>query len=169
MSTWFGRLQALESHFQRIPHTLIAFVARFSLAAVFWQSGQSKIEGLAINIVNGEWLLGWPRLAESTIPLFTEEYRLPLLSPELAAYMATLGEHTLPILLLLGLFTRWAALGLLGMTLVIQLLVYPNAWMVHGLWATGLLYIMVHGPGGLSVDAWLRGSPARAVSTQPQP
>lgn len=166
MHTLLNRVMALEAHFRRIPHTVIAFIARFSLAAVFWQSGQSKIEGLAINIVNGEWLLGWPRLGENTIPLFAEEYRLPLLSPELAAYLATMGEHVLPILLLLGLFTRWAALGLLGMTLVIQLLVYPNAWMVHGLWATGLLYLMVHGPGCASVDAWLRrGLPRPAPNT----
>lgn len=164
MHNFLHRLMALEAPFQRIPHTLIAFIARFSLAAVFWQSGQSKIEGLAINIVNGEWLLGWPRLGENTIALFAEEYRLPLLSPELAAYMATVGEHALPILLLLGLFTRWAALGLLGMTLVIQLLVYPNAWMVHGLWATGLLYLMVHGPGCLSIDAWWRRGLGRSGS-----
>jgi putative oxidoreductase len=62
---------ALEAHFQRIPHTVIAFIARFSLAAVFWQSGQSKIEGLAIHIVNGEWLLaghGWPRTRFPCLP-----------------------------------------------------------------------------------------------------
>lgn len=156
MNAWLMRLMQWEAPFKRIPHTVIAFVGRFSLAAVFWQSGQSKIEGFAINIVQGEWTWGWPTLADSTIPLFAEEYQLPLLSPELAAYLATAAEHALPMLLLLGLFTRWAALGLLIMTVVIQTLVYPSAWMVHGLWASGLLYLMVHGPGCLSIDAPLR-------------
>ena len=157
MNRFFTVLTRLEAPMQRIPHTLIAFLARFSLAAVFWQSGQTKIEGLAINIVQWEWQLGWPRLAENTVALFAEEYQLPLLSPVLAAHLASTAEHVLPLLLLLGLFTRWAALGLLGMTLVIQLLVYPGAWMVHGLWATGLLYLMAKGPGCVSVDAcWRR-------------
>jgi putative oxidoreductase len=156
MNRFLTLLMRLEAPMQRIPHTLIAFIARFSLAAVFWQSGQTKIEGLAINIVQWEWVIGWPRLAENTVALFAEEYQLPLLSPVLAAHLATAAEHALPILLLFGLFTRWAALGLLLMTLVIQLLVYPNAWMVHGLWTTGLLYLMTKGPGCISIDAWLR-------------
>lgn len=155
MNTLLNKIWELEKNLQRIPHSLIAFVARFSLAATFWQSGQSKIEGLAINIVQGEWLLGWPRLADGTMDLFRDEYRLPLINPEWAAYMATVAEHALPLLLLAGLFTRWAALGLLLMTLTIQLLVYPGAWMVHGLWATGLMFLMVHGPGSVSLDFWL--------------
>ena len=156
MNRFLTFLMRLEAPLQRIPHTLIASLARFSLAAVFWQSGQTKITGLAINIVQGEWQIGWPRLAENTVALFAEEYQLPLLSPVMAAYLASTAEHALPLLLLLGLFTRWAALGLLGMTLVIQLLVYPGAWMVHGLWATGLLYLVAKGPGCISIDAWLR-------------
>jgi putative oxidoreductase len=166
MNRFLTLLMRLEAPLQRIPHTLIAFIARFSLAAVFWQSGQTKIEGLAINIVQWEWVIGWPRLAENTVALFAEEYQLPLLSPVLAAHLATAAEHALPILLLLGLFTRWAALGLLGMTLVIQLLVYPSAWMVHGLWATGLLYLIKHGPGCAALDPWLRRRPQAPATGQ---
>jgi putative oxidoreductase len=148
------KIMRAEHIFQTVPHSLVAFLARFSLAAVFWQSGQSKIEGWALNIVTGEWVWGWPRMASSTVPLFADEYALPLISPVWAAYMATAAEHILPMLLLLGLFTRFAALGLLVMTVVIQTLVYPSAWAVHGLWASGLLFLMAHGPGHLAIDAW---------------
>lgn len=155
MNTMLAKILQFEKNFQGIPHSLIAFVARFALAATFWQSGQSKIEGFAINLVQGEWVMGLPRLADGTIDLFRDEYRLPLINPEWAAYMATLAEHALPLLLLVGLCARWASLGLLLMTITIQLLVYPSAWMVHGLWATGLMFLMVHGPGCASLDFWL--------------
>ena len=151
--TW---MQRAEAAMRRIPSTWIASLARFCLATTFWQSGQSKIEGWAVSWVSFEWQWGWPRLAESTVPLFRDEYRLPLFDPHGLAVLTATAEHVLPFLLLLGLFTRWAALALLGMTLVIQLWVYPGAFMVHGLWAVALLYLMVHGPGCVSVDAWLR-------------
>jgi len=140
---------------ERIPNTLLAFVARFSIAAVFWKSGQTKIQGFALDIVNGEFTLGWPRLSDSVVDLFRDEYHLPLIPPEIAATMAALGEHILPILLLLGIATRFSALGLLGMTMTIQLFVYPDAYPTHGTWAAVLLYLMVHGPGKLSVDHWI--------------
>ena len=139
----------------RIPHSLIALLARFAIAAVFWKSGQTKIEGLAIDLVGGEFQLGWPHLADSAVALFRDEYKLPLLSPEWAATLAATGEHLLPIFVLLGLGTRFAALGLLGMTAVIQLLVYPGAWPTHGLWAAVLLWLMAQGPGRVSVDHWI--------------
>lgn len=142
----------LRAWFGRIPHSLIALLARFSIAAVFWKSGQTKVVGLSIDLVEGRFEWGWPHLAESTVPLFTDEYRLPLIPPEWAALMATVAEHVLPVLLLMGLATRFSALGLLIMTAVIQVLVYPSAYMVHGLWATALLFLMVHGPGRLSLD-----------------
>jgi putative oxidoreductase len=141
--------------FERIPNTLIAFVARFSIAAVFWNSGQTKIEGLAINIVSGEFVLGWPRLSDTAVALFQDEYKLPFLSPEVAAPMAALAEHVLPLLILIGLATRFSALALLGMTLVIQVFVYPGAYATHGIWAAVLLYLMARGPGKLSIDHWL--------------
>ncbi|MBC8998141.1 MULTISPECIES: DoxX family protein [unclassified Pseudomonas] len=137
---------------EKIPHSLIAFIARFSIAAVFWKSGQTKVEGLAIDLFDGNFELGWPRLADSTIPLFTSEYHVPLLSPEIAAYMAAFAEHFFPILILVGFATRFSALALLGMTLTIQLFVYPDAYPTHGTWAAVLLYLMTTGPGKLSID-----------------
>jgi putative oxidoreductase len=144
----------------RVPNTLIALLARFSVAAVFWKSGQTKIEGLTIDMVNGDFVLGWPRLSDNAVALFEHEYQLPLISPYLGAWLAAFGEHLFPLLLLLGLFTRFSALALLVMTAVIQLFVYPSAYPTHGVWAAVLLYLMAHGPGKLSVDALVR-SPSR--------
>ncbi|QBZ88359.1 DoxX family protein [Pseudomonas viciae] len=137
---------------EKIPHSLIAFVGRFSIAAVFWKSGQTKIEGLAIDLFDGTFQIGLPHLADSTIPLFKSEYALPLLSPELAAHLAAAAEHVFPVLILLGLATRFSAMALLGMTLTIQLFVYPDAYPTHGTWAAVLLYLMARGPGVLSID-----------------
>jgi len=141
----------------RIPDSLIALIGRFSISAVFWLSGQTKIEGLAINLVQGEFHLGWPHLSDSALSLFQEEYALPLIPPAWAATLAAIAEHVLPVLILIGLATRLSALGLLGMTLVIQLFVYPGAYPTHGVWATVLLYLIAKGPGKLSIDAWIAG------------
>lgn len=154
-------LQRVHSMMGQLPNTLLAFIARFSIAAVFWKSGQTKIEGLAVDIVSGTFTLGMPRLSDNAIFLFKEEYKLPFLSPELGATMAALGEHILPIFILLGLATRLSALGLLGMTMVIQLFVYPDAYATHGTWAAVLLYLMAHGPGKLSIDAWIASRHSR--------
>ena len=87
--------------------------------------------------------------------LFQDEYKLPFMPPEVAAPMAALAEHVLPLLILIGLATRFSALALLGMTLVIQVFVYPGAYATHGTWAAVLLYLMARGPGKLSIDHWL--------------
>ena len=137
---------------ERIPHSFIALVGRFSIAAVFWLSGQTKIEGLTIDIVKGTYEFGLPRLDPMAVVLFREEYRLPLLSPELAAVLASVVETVFPILILLGLATRFSALALLVMTLVIQFFVYPGAYSTHGVWAAVLLYLMARGPGVVSLD-----------------
>ncbi len=137
----------------RIPHSFIALLARFSIAAVFWQSGQTKVQGFAVDIVSGTFQLGWPRLSDTAVDLFRDEYRLPL--PHLMAPLAAGAEHLFPLLLLFGLGTRFAALALLGMTLTIQLFVYPGAYPTHGTWAALLLYLVAQGPGKISVDAWL--------------
>ena len=148
-----GRLlAALIQAFQRVPQSLIALLARLSIAAVFWSSGQTKVEGFALNLVSGEFLLGWPRLSESALALFQDEYRLPLVPPAIAAPMAALAEHVLPLLLLFGLATRLSAFGLLVMTLVIQVFVYPGAYATHGTWAALLLMLMAGGPGRWSID-----------------
>lgn len=139
----------------RMPHTFIALLARFSIAAVFWKSGQTKVEGFAIDLIDGTFVLGIPRLSDSVVALFADEYRLPLIPPEIAAPMAAFAEHLFPILLLVGLATRFSALALLAMTLVIQVFVYPGAYPTHGVWAAVLLYLLAQGPGALSLDRWI--------------
>lgn len=136
----------------RIPNSLIAFLGRFSIAGVFWKSGQTKVQGFAIDLIDGEFSLGVPRLSDSAVALFRDEYRLPFISPEIAAPIAAFAEHALPLLLLLGLATRFSALGLLVMTLVIEVFVYPLAYPTHGVWATVLLYLIAKGPGVVSLD-----------------
>jgi putative oxidoreductase len=121
-----------------IPYWLIAVIARVSIAAVFWRSGQTKLEG-------------W-HISDSAILLFKEEYKLPLIDPTFAAYLATFAEHFFPILLVIGFATRFSALALLIMTLVIEIFVYPDAWPTHGTWAACFLILMAQGPGKLSLD-----------------
>jgi putative oxidoreductase len=150
-----GLLKQAIALFEKIPYSLIAFIARFSLAAVFWKSGQTKVEGFAIDLINGTFELGEPRLAASTLPLFRSEYHVPLLSPEVAAHLAAFAEHVFPALILLGLATRFSALALIGMTLTIQLFVYPDAYPTHGTWIALLLLLVAKGPGRLSIDHWI--------------
>ncbi|ARB26064.1 DoxX family protein [Pseudomonas tolaasii] len=138
--------------FEKIPYSLIAFLARFSIAAVFWKSGQTKVENFAIDLVSGTFQLGAPRLAPSTIPLFQSEYHVPLLSPEVAAHLSAFAEHFFPALILIGFATRFSALALIGMTLTIQLFVYPEAYPTHGTWIAILLLLVAKGPGCLSID-----------------
>ncbi|MEF9673366.1 DoxX family protein [Pseudomonas sp. MWU13-2100] len=138
--------------FEMIPYSLIAFVARFSIAAVFWKSGQTKVEGFAVDLISGTFDLGWPHLASSTVPLFASEYKVPLLSPEIAAHISAFSEHFFPVLILLGFATRFSALALFGMTLTIQLFVYPDAYPTHGTWMAILLLLMAKGPGVFSID-----------------
>jgi putative oxidoreductase len=144
---WQGRVAAAPW-----ADDVLALLARVSIAGVFWRSGQTKVEGFAIDLVDGRFELGWPHLAPQTVDLFRDEYALPLLPPEFAAVMATWAEHLLPLALLLGLATRLSALGLLGMTAVIQLLVYPGAWPTHGVWAAVLLMLVLRGGGAWSLD-----------------
>ena len=140
----------------RIPDSLIAVIGRFSIAAVFWLSGQTKIEGLAIDLVQGQFSLGIPRLSDNAVTLFQYEYALPLLPPAFAATLAATAEHVFPVLLLLGFATRFSALALLGMTVVIQVFVYPGAYATHGVWAAVLLFLIAKGPGTLSIDHWIK-------------
>jgi putative oxidoreductase len=154
-SSIVGLLGGITTLFSRIPDSLIALVGRFSIAAIFWKSGQTKIEGIAIDLVSGEFQVGWPRLSDSALDLFRSEYQLPLLAPELAAPMAAFAEHLFPILILIGLATRFSALALLVMTLTIQIFVYPDAYPTHGVWATVLLVLIARGPGVISLDHWL--------------
>ncbi|MFN7222477.1 MAG: DoxX family protein [Paracoccaceae bacterium] len=135
-------IRTLNGLFDRIPHDLVALALRIFPALVFFQSGRTKVEGLF-------------SIKESTWFLFEHEYALPLIPSNIAAVMGTTAEHVLPILMILGLFTRVSALGLLGMTAVIQIFVYPGAWVTHGLWAAALLAVVTFGPGALSLDRLL--------------
>lgn len=125
-----------------ISHDLIALASRFGIAGIFWLSGRTKVEG-------------WFTLTDTTFLLFREDYALPLIPPDWAAYLATGAEHLFPILLVLGLATRLSAAALLGMTAVIQFLVYPAAWPTHLTWAVPLLYLLGRGAGRWSLDALL--------------
>lgn len=132
---------------------LVQLLARVALAGLFWRSGQTKVEGFVLDLAEGRFEFGWPRLAPQAVDLFRDEYRLPLLPPEAAAVLAAGAEHLLPLLLVLGLGTRGAALGLLAMTAVIQFFVYPGAWPTHGTWAAALAWLVLRGAGPASLDA----------------
>ncbi len=143
----YDRFVALVS--SRIPEALMLLFVRVTLAGIFWRSGRTKVD-------EGSWLT----VSENTIYQFGDDpfNKVPLLPSELAAHLTTYAEHALPILLVLGLFTRLSAFALLGMTIVIQIFVFPEAWwQVHSLWVALALILIVRGGGGMSVDALLAG------------
>jgi len=123
---------------EAIPYWFVALITRVAIAGVFWQSGQTKVEGF--------------RVSENAVELFRSEYQLPLIDPVIAATLAAIAEHLFPMLLVIGLATRFSALALLGMTLVIQIFVYPDAWPTHGTWAACFLMLMTRGAGQVSLD-----------------
>ena len=122
-----------------VSHGFLALGARLALAAIFFLSARTKVEGFLT-------------VSEGAYTLFREEYKVPLLPPEIAAHLATYAEHLLPLFLVLGLLTRLSALGLLGMTAVIQVFVYPDAWPTHLSWAMLALYLVGRGAGPASLD-----------------
>lgn len=126
-----------------VPDDLLALASRLAIAGIFFLSGRTKVEGFLT-------------VTDSAYALFRTEYKLPLVPPEIAAHLAAYAEHLFPLLLLLGLFTRLSALALLGMTLVIQLFVYPSAWPTHLSWAALLLYLAGRGGGRMALDRLLR-------------
>lgn len=123
-----------------LPDSVLLLVARLGAASIFFLSGRTKVEGLLT-------------ITDSTYYLFETDYALPLLPPNIAAHAATYAEHFFPVLLVLGLGSRFAALGLLGMTAVIEIFVYPDAWSTHLSWAGLLLPILAKGAGAFSLDA----------------
>jgi putative oxidoreductase len=124
-----------------IPYWFTALVLRIPIAAAFWRSGETKVDG-------------W-HLSSSAVDLFRNEYKLPLIDPTLAAYLSAIAEHLFPVLLVIGLMTRLSAFALLIMTLVIEIFVYPDAWPTHGTWAACFLVLMAQGPGKVSLDHWI--------------
>lgn len=142
-------LVATTAWLDKFPQSLLSLFARIFPAAVFWRSGETKVEGF--------------HLSDNAIDLFRDEYRLPFIDPELVAKIAAISEHLFPFLLVLGLASRLAAFALLIMTAVIEVFVYPDAWPEHGLWATCFLIVITRGPGVFSLDHllkkfWLRGT-----------
>jgi putative oxidoreductase len=138
-SSWTRVADRLET---LVSHDLIALAARFGAGGIFFYSGRTKVDGLLT--VN-----------DNAFTLFEEDFKLPLLPADIAAYLATYAEHLLPPLLALGLATRLSALGLLAMTAVIQIFVYPAAWPTHLTWAAALLYLAGRGGGAFSLDRLL--------------
>ncbi len=122
-----------------LPLSFLLLIQRLGVAAIFFLSGRTKVSG-------------WFTVTDEAVELFRSEYALPLLSPEVAAHAAALAEHVFPVLLVLGLGTRYAALALLGMTLVIQIFVYPDAWPTHLSWAGLLLPLIALGGGRVALD-----------------
>ena len=149
VSASIGRIEWLFGQLDRVPYAVLALPLRFAVATVFWNSGMTKL---------ADW--------NATLSLFTDEYQVPLLPPELAANLALAIEITMPVLLVLGLLTRAAALLLLAMTAVIEVFVYPQAWPTHIQWAAMLLVLLCRGAGSLSLDAliqriWVRSQRAK--------
>lgn len=126
-----------------LPDAALLLVARLGIAAVFFQSGRTKVEGFMT-------------IKPSTYDLFVAEYALPLIPPDWAARLATGAEHLFPVLLVLGLCTRVSALALLAMTAVVEIFVYPLAWPTHLTWAGLLLPLIARGGGAWSLDRLLR-------------
>ncbi len=138
---FLNRASHVLSH--AIHHSALGLIDRIAIGAIFFLSGRTKVEGFLT-------------VTENAYSLFREEYRLPLIPPEVAAHLAAYAEHLFPLLIVLGLFTRFAALALLGMTLVIQVFVYPDAWPTHLSWAGLLLYLVGRGAGAFSLDRVFR-------------
>jgi putative oxidoreductase len=133
-----SRLFALME--KAIPLSFILLAARLAIAGVFFKSGLTKVDG--------DW-----QVTDLAVTLFREEYKVPFLPPELAAHLGAYTELSMPVFLALGLFGRFAALPLLGMTAIIGIFVYPGSWDTHLTWAALLLLVIARGPGWLSLDA----------------
>jgi len=136
-------LKDLIARLESVPLSVNSLLCRWGAAAIFWRSGQTKVHG-------------WFQIDDSTFDLFRDEYKLPLIPPEIAAYAATISEHLFSALLVIGLASRLSAAALFGMTMVIEIFVYPDSWPDHLLWSAVLLFVLFRGPGKWSVDHLLR-------------
>lgn len=147
--TLYDRLTGWLS--SRLPEGIALLVTRAALAGIFWRSGRTKVEeGTALSI------------NDTTYFLFEHEYTGLPLPVDLAVPLATYAEHLFPILLVLGLFARFAALSLLVMTLIIQFFVYPEAWWAtHIVWVALAAILVSRGGGLFSLDALLASRRAR--------
>ena len=139
-----SRFEALVRLIERLlPIDVLTLIVRVAIAAVFFLSGRTKVEGVL-------------DITEGTYFLFAEEYRVPLIPSDIAAHLATYAEHLFPVLIVLGLATRVSALALLGITIVLEVFVYPLGWPTHLMWAALLLYLIRFGAGAFSLDRILK-------------
>jgi putative oxidoreductase len=139
-SSLVAALQAIVQRLNAIPYSVIALIARAATFSVFFRSGTQKLS---------DW--------NSTLLLFQNEYHVPVLPPNIAAYMAASLELGASTLVLIGLCTRVSVTALLGMTTVIEIFVYPMAWPDHIQWLAFMFIIFARGPGKISLDALLFG------------
>jgi putative oxidoreductase len=141
LSSSQGVLARVRNALESVPYAWIALPLRLAVATIFWRSALVKLANL-----------------DAALALFTDEYRVPLLPPDFAMYCALSIEVVTPVLLVLGLATRAAAAVLLGMTAVIEIFVYPQAWPTHLQWTAMLVVLLCRGAGRYSIDARLRRS-----------
>jgi putative oxidoreductase len=146
-----------------IPYALVALGLRFVMARVFFLSGQTKIEGPRVPINLN--LRGFEELSvvlptaikPSTFQMFETDYANLPMPPTVAAYLFTYAEFVLPICLVLGFASRFAALGLLVMVVLMQVYVVPGMWWAaHVYWVSILMVLLSVGPGAISIDALIR-------------
>jgi putative oxidoreductase len=138
VTTRGGLVRAIDRLYgwlERVPYSVLAVPLRLAVAVVFWNSARAHLANM-----------------DTTLALFEGEYKVPLLPPDFAAYLTVTIEVCAPLLLVLGLATRPAALVLLGMTTVIELFVYPQAWPTHIQWVAMMLVLLCRGAGILSLD-----------------
>lgn len=140
MIDFYRRAGGLAAHI--MPQSFLLLVARLGIGAAFFMSGRTKVDGVL-------------HITDATYELFRTDYALPFLNPVVAAHLSTYVENFAPILLALGLLVRPAALAMLGMTMVIEIFVYPDAWPTHLSWAGLLLPLIALGGGGWSLDRLL--------------
>jgi putative oxidoreductase len=136
-------IRTILSRLEAVPLSVNGLICRFAVTGVFWRSGETKVHDFFY-------------LNDSTYDLFRDEYKVPLLPPEIAAVVATISEHLFSALLVIGLASRLSAGALFGMTVVIELFVYPESWPDHLMWSASLIFIILRGPGTWSVDHVIR-------------
>ena len=132
-------IRTLISRLEAVPLSVNGLICRFAVAGVFWRSGETKVHDFV-------------HLNDSTYDLFRDEYKIPVVPPEAAAVLATISEHLFSALLVIGLASRLSAGALFGMTLVIEIFVYPDSWPDHLMWSAAMLYVILRGPGKVSLD-----------------
>ncbi len=136
-------IRTILSHLEAVPLSVNGLICRFAVAGVFWRSGETKVHDFFY-------------LNDSTYDLFRDEYKVPLLPPDVSAVVATISEHLFSALLVIGLASRLSAGALFAMTLVIEIFVYPESWPDHLMWSAALIFIILRGPGTWSLDHLIR-------------